>query len=329
MYTGLRSIVLPDSLVSIGVQSFSGCNKATSALTLPNSVTTVGNEAFANCNGLDGQLTLSTSLVTIGTSAFLSCSKLTGPITFSPSVTTIGASAFSGCVKINGDLVIPETITSIGGRAFSGMESITNITVYTPTGITRDITIFSYNGSGANAVYTGNKTGDFNMYGNAKRGGDVRLDFKKIIFHDNYNDNAGYFLTCCPTVKEVRFLGDFVGGSNGILHTYSRGGAVLEFVEILGQASGQVIYASTGASSIKKNGIIHIAYDGKTNLTATNIFASNYVTNIQTPKVYFGDGSSQAHDQAILDEYLQDSDWAGQSDKLDIWYNYHGEYREE
>lgn len=44
--------------------------------------------------------------------------------------------------------------------------------------------------------------------------------------------------------------------------------------------------------------------------------------------IYVGDGTSQAADQAVLDMYLADSSWASYSSKLDLWYNYTGEYKD-
>ncbi|MBR6270160.1 MAG: hypothetical protein IKR30_06300, partial [Bacteroidales bacterium] len=46
-------------------------------------------------------------------------------------------------------------------------------------------------------------------------------------------------------------------------------------------------------------------------------------------KIFVGDGSSQAADQAILSLYLADPDWAAYSSKLDLWYNYNGQYKED
>lgn len=39
-------------------------------------------------------------------------------------------------------------------------------------------------------------------------------------------------------------------------------------------------------------------------------------------KIYVGDGSSATHDDAILADYLADTNWATYSSKLDTWYNY-------
>ena len=39
-------------------------------------------------------------------------------------------------------------------------------------------------------------------------------------------------------------------------------------------------------------------------------------------KIYVGDGSSAEHDDAILADYLADTNWATYSSRLDTWYNY-------
>lgn len=39
-------------------------------------------------------------------------------------------------------------------------------------------------------------------------------------------------------------------------------------------------------------------------------------------KYKLGDGSSAAYDDAILADYLADTNWATYSSRLDTWYNY-------
>ncbi|MBQ9993978.1 MAG: leucine-rich repeat domain-containing protein, partial [Clostridia bacterium] len=49
--TALESITLPDSLRSLGRESFRGCT-ALRTLTIPDSVTEIGEDAFAGCGAL-------------------------------------------------------------------------------------------------------------------------------------------------------------------------------------------------------------------------------------------------------------------------------------
>lgn len=58
---------------------------------------------------------------------------------------------------------------------------------------------------------------------------------------------------------------------------------------------------------------LHILYQGV--LTRNDSIWGNF-------KIYVGDGSSSAHDDAILADYLADSAWSSYSTRLDTWYNY-------
>ena len=112
----ITSVIIPNSVTSIGAFAFCGCNGLNS-LTIPNSVTTIGRSAFASCTGLTGDLIIPNSVTTIGVCAFSSCIGLTGNLIIPNSVTTIGSLAFNSC-KFTGDLIIPNSITTIGGGAF-------------------------------------------------------------------------------------------------------------------------------------------------------------------------------------------------------------------
>src|SRR5262245_47794684 len=49
--TSLSSVVIPDSVTSIGRAAFTGCTSLTS-VTIGNSITNIGDDAFARCTGL-------------------------------------------------------------------------------------------------------------------------------------------------------------------------------------------------------------------------------------------------------------------------------------
>ena len=93
-YNGLKSIIIPNSVTTIGYAAFRSCEKLTS-LTIPNSVTSIGGSAFSGCIGLTS-LTIPNSVTSIGGSAFSGCSGLTS-LTIPNSVTSIGNDAFYGC----------------------------------------------------------------------------------------------------------------------------------------------------------------------------------------------------------------------------------------
>lgn len=66
-----KSIILPETLTSIGELAFCYCQKITS-IKLPATLTTIGNHAFTNCTGLTN-IILPSALTTIGDEAFTGC----------------------------------------------------------------------------------------------------------------------------------------------------------------------------------------------------------------------------------------------------------------
>ena len=89
----LRSIVIPDSVTSIGYWAFRDCSSLTD-IAIPDSVTSIGNNAFKFCFSLRS-------------------------IIIPNGVTSIGNNAFGWCESLS-SLVIPEGVTSIGESAFFG-----------------------------------------------------------------------------------------------------------------------------------------------------------------------------------------------------------------
>ncbi len=123
--SSLKSIVLPESLTSIGRSAFYFCSSLTS-ITIPNSVTSIGYEAFSCCYSLTS-ITIPNSVTSIESSAFSYCGNLTS-ITIPNSVTEIGGCAFKGCSSLT-SITIPNRVTCIGEEAFRGCSSLASITI--------------------------------------------------------------------------------------------------------------------------------------------------------------------------------------------------------
>ena len=125
-YDNITSIIIPNSVTSIGERAFYNCTSLTS-ITIPDSVTEIGTAAFYNCTSLTS-ITIPDSVTKIGITAFASCDSLTS-ITIPDSVISIGMYAFFGCTSLT-SITIPDSVTEIGKFAFYGCTSLTNVYIH-------------------------------------------------------------------------------------------------------------------------------------------------------------------------------------------------------
>ena len=121
----LTSIVIPNSVTSIGECAFYNCNSLTS-IAISNNVTNIGEYAFYNCSSLTS-IDIPSSVTSIGDSAFSSCSSLQS-IEIPNGVTNIGKHAFYGCSSLT-SIIIPNSVTSIDEYAFYDCISLTSIVI--------------------------------------------------------------------------------------------------------------------------------------------------------------------------------------------------------
>ena len=146
--TGLKSIVLPDTITEIPAKAFySAVNLET--ITLPSNLTAIGDRAFYN-TGLTS-IVLPDSVASIGTQAFQGCINMVSA-ELPDQLKTIGISAFQDNYSLQ-SIVIPEGVTEIPDQAFFGCVSLESISL--PEGITTIGT------SAFNLVVRDPKTGSF------------------------------------------------------------------------------------------------------------------------------------------------------------------------
>ena len=140
----LTSIVIPDSVVSIGVSAFQDSYALTEitlgaglerighrafhscislkSVEIPAGVYDMGEEIFFNCNDLE---TVTIHSKVIGRSMFDCCSELK-TIVFGDNVTTIEECAFYRCGSLT-SVVIPDSVTDIGTAAFMHCDELSHI----------------------------------------------------------------------------------------------------------------------------------------------------------------------------------------------------------
>ena len=161
-----KTIIIPNSVTSIGDMAFYGCNSLTS-VNIPDSVTSIGYSAFYGCNSLQyneyknglylgnennpyiilvkakstdiTSLTIHKDTKSIDGGCFSDCTSLT---TISVEADNPNYSSQDGILynkekteiiyilkSISGAVVLPNSVTSIGNYAFSGCSSLTSVTI--------------------------------------------------------------------------------------------------------------------------------------------------------------------------------------------------------
>ena len=153
-YAAFTSIIVGDSVTSIGEYAFCNCQNLTS-VTIGDSVTKIGTTAFQSCDSLqefkgkfastdhrsliiDGiinflapagltEYTIPDSVTSIKRGVFQSCSSLTS-ITVPDSVTEIEESAFRGCEKLK-NVIIGNGVTTIHNYTFYDCDWLTSVTI--------------------------------------------------------------------------------------------------------------------------------------------------------------------------------------------------------
>jgi hypothetical protein len=126
----LTSITLPDNLKRIKSYTFGACVQLKS-IVIPNSVTTIDSGAFANCNALTS-VSMPSNLNLIGNNAFEACSSLKS-ISIPKKVRNLSTELFNNCYSLK-SINIPSKVTSIQDRALRNCGSLTSLTI--PFGVT-------------------------------------------------------------------------------------------------------------------------------------------------------------------------------------------------
>ena len=359
--SSIRNISLPSGLQKINGSCFRDCTSL-SSITIPNTVTEIGSSTFEGCSGLESITFVPTSTLTTlsGSSTFKNCSSLRS-IVIPESVTGELNDTFNGCTSLESvtfagtshvtkietncfrscsslaSIIIPSSVTNIGDNAFNGANSnirilingnstsfganwlraigseLTfsnrqniNATILSGTGNTGD-SVFRTSGSltksNANSFYFGNWRKYF-------IGGDVIQPFAEQIFGSSNN-------------REIHIGGDLRCTNESRAFLIFSANTKLIFVEVGGVIINEGAIINSNVSGCADGFMWHFA---KTDGIACSATVAS-VSLSRVSKVYVGDGSSSENDQRVLDMYLADAEWSQYSSKLDLWYNYNGEFK--
>jgi uncharacterized repeat protein (TIGR02543 family) len=150
--TPVVSVVIPDTVKTIGACSFSGAKKLTS-VTIPDSVTTIGAYAFSSCVSLE-EVRLPDSLLALGGYVFDCCTALKSiavgednnlvaakdGVLFDKNMTTLLQYPAG---RTDSAYSVPDTVTQIRGSSFYNCQYLTSVSI--PVSVTSMMLAFNRN----------------------------------------------------------------------------------------------------------------------------------------------------------------------------------------
>jgi len=124
--TNLKEMHIPEQAVRIGESAFRDCT-AMKKLTIANNCIKIGERAFENCAALEA-VELPDGLTEIYGGVFNSCKSLRS-IKLPSKLTILGESAFSDCILLEA-MDVPETVTKIDDLAFNGCLEMSKLVLH-------------------------------------------------------------------------------------------------------------------------------------------------------------------------------------------------------
>ena len=235
------SLTIPDAVVAIGDNAFSGC-AFNGTLTLEtvsgaSQLTTIGNYAFYY-NAFEGNLAIPDAIVSVGTAAFQDCA-FDGTLTLGVTLQTIGHAAFYGNTFDGSPLAIPDSVTFVGNDAFNGcvFEDVSSWgTLTTVSALMFDYTTFT---TSLFVIPAQIETIGFGAFGYTAFGGDVIVGegvtsiANEVFAGSTFNRislpstgvsfGTGVFLSFAAPIRKIYYRGNFPADPGSDLYFNSPG----------------------------------------------------------------------------------------------------------
>ena len=123
--TELESIILPETLKTIGNDAFNSCISLTE-INLPESIDVIESGAFSSCHSLES-VVIPGTLKDFSFAVFKDCTSLID-VTLPEGLALIPNASFNGCIALE-KISIPSTVITIDNSAFRGCSSLTDVEI--------------------------------------------------------------------------------------------------------------------------------------------------------------------------------------------------------
>ena len=155
--TKLRSIVIPETVKTIGYRAFENCFSL-EAVALPSGLESIDSYAFVDCHHLK-HINLGHKIQTIGVSAFSECYEMQD-VSVSDHVQEIEAFAFKNCQTIK-QFIIPDGVETIGFSAFTNCQELEHLFIPASVGTIKENPINQFMFAGCDKLVIHTPAGSF------------------------------------------------------------------------------------------------------------------------------------------------------------------------